>query len=225
VQTLLNAYTQANSSGTADSTSAASNSTGGTSSELFTTLLVAQIKNQDPLNPSDPSQFVNQLTQLSQMEALQNLVSQDQSNGSVMQSMQVMALGAQVGSQVTVASSSLTLGTDPVQGSFQLQSGANSVAVVLTDAAGNGHRIDLGTQAAGQVDFSIDPSSLGLPAGQYGLRVDTSTQEAPSVDVVGTLQSVKLGSSGNVVVHVAGIGDVSPTQIDGFYGRSTSQGG
>ena len=43
------------------------------SKEMFTKLLVAQIQNQDPLEPSDPSQFVQQLTQLSQTEAMQNL--------------------------------------------------------------------------------------------------------------------------------------------------------
>ncbi|RZI59199.1 MAG: hypothetical protein EOP37_12495, partial [Rubrivivax sp.] len=42
-------------------------------SSLFTTLLVAQIKNQDPLSPQDPSQFVSQLTQLSQVESMQKL--------------------------------------------------------------------------------------------------------------------------------------------------------
>jgi len=36
--------------------------------DMFTKLLVAQIRNQDPLSPTDPSQFVNQLTQLSQTE-------------------------------------------------------------------------------------------------------------------------------------------------------------
>jgi len=36
--------------------------------EMFLTLLVAQLKNQDPLNPSDPTEFTGQLTQYSILE-------------------------------------------------------------------------------------------------------------------------------------------------------------
>ena len=45
-------------------------STGGItpSKDLFLQLLVAQIKNQDPLNPSDGTQFVAQLAQFSELE-------------------------------------------------------------------------------------------------------------------------------------------------------------
>lgn len=36
--------------------------------DMFLRLLVAQIQNQDPLSPMDPSQFVSQLAQFSEME-------------------------------------------------------------------------------------------------------------------------------------------------------------
>jgi flagellar basal-body rod modification protein FlgD len=36
----------------------------------FLTLLVSQLKNQDPLNPTDSNQFVSQLTSYSQLEQL-----------------------------------------------------------------------------------------------------------------------------------------------------------
>jgi flagellar basal-body rod modification protein FlgD len=38
--------------------------------ETFLQLLVAQIKNQDPLQPTDGIQFVTQLAQFSQLEQL-----------------------------------------------------------------------------------------------------------------------------------------------------------
>jgi flagellar basal-body rod modification protein FlgD len=37
---------------------------------VFLKLLISQLKNQDPLNPSDPMQFVTQLAQFSQLETL-----------------------------------------------------------------------------------------------------------------------------------------------------------
>jgi flagellar basal-body rod modification protein FlgD len=38
--------------------------------QMFITLLVAQLKNQDPLNPTDGVQFLSQLTQISSVEQL-----------------------------------------------------------------------------------------------------------------------------------------------------------
>src|SRR5277367_6378 len=44
-----------------------------TSEATFLQLLVAQIQNQDPLNPTDSIQFVGQLVQFSQLEQLLNI--------------------------------------------------------------------------------------------------------------------------------------------------------
>ena len=44
--------------------------TNDASKDMFLRLLVAQIQNQDPLNPMDPTQFVSQLAQFSSMEQL-----------------------------------------------------------------------------------------------------------------------------------------------------------
>ena len=48
----------------------------------FLTLLVSQLKNQDPLNPSDSTQFVGELAQFSSLEQLINI---NQSVGSIQQ--------------------------------------------------------------------------------------------------------------------------------------------
>jgi len=59
-------------SGSSSSSSSASSSTAGgnpaPSEEVFLQLLVSQIKNQDPLNPTDSTQFVSQLAQFSELE-------------------------------------------------------------------------------------------------------------------------------------------------------------
>jgi flagellar basal-body rod modification protein FlgD len=50
--------------------SGASTSLGGSapSEQMFLQLLVAQLKNQDPLSPTDSTQFVSQLAQFSELE-------------------------------------------------------------------------------------------------------------------------------------------------------------
>ena len=44
-----------------------------TSEQTFLQLLIAQIKNQDPLNPTDSIQFVGQLVQYSELEQLMGI--------------------------------------------------------------------------------------------------------------------------------------------------------
>jgi flagellar basal-body rod modification protein FlgD len=55
-------------SSTSSGTAASSGGTPAPSEEVFLQLLVSQIKNQDPLNPTDSTQFVSQLAQFSELE-------------------------------------------------------------------------------------------------------------------------------------------------------------
>jgi flagellar basal-body rod modification protein FlgD len=54
-------------------TKTASPSTTQVSKNMFLQLLVAQIKNQDPMNPSDGVQFLTQLAQFQQLENGMNM--------------------------------------------------------------------------------------------------------------------------------------------------------
>lgn len=191
----------------------------GSISSMFTTLLVAQIKNQNPLEPTDPSQFVNQLTQLSQMEALQKLSDQGVSNAAALGSLQALALGGQVGSQVTVKSDSVTLGSEPVQIGFALGSNSTRTTLVLTGSDGRQKSVELGSHNAGDVAYRIDPAALGLAPGRYTMAVQTSSQESPSLEVTGTLSSVQLSSTGAALVNVTGVGQLGSGALTRFNGK------
>jgi flagellar basal-body rod modification protein FlgD len=69
------AQTQAQAAGgTSGSSTSTANSVGSlTSEQTFLQLLVAQIQNQDPLNPTDSIQFVGQLVQYSELEQLMGI--------------------------------------------------------------------------------------------------------------------------------------------------------
>lgn len=192
---------------------------GGDISDLFVKLLVAQIRNQNPLEPTDPAAFVNQLSQLSQVEALRLLADQGTASASAMASMQVITLGAQVGSAVTVQSSQVQLDTAPVQVGFTLASPSTKTTLVLTGAGGQKHRIELGTQPMGELATAVDPAALGLAPGSYALNVETSTGEVPPTSVTGLLSNVQIGSNGAAMVQVAGVGQVAASSITGFHGR------
>jgi flagellar basal-body rod modification protein FlgD len=74
----------ANTISSLSATTAATESTGSAapkanqdvSKEAFMQLLVAQIKNQNPLNPTDGVQFLSQLAQFSELEQLINIKSE-----------------------------------------------------------------------------------------------------------------------------------------------------
>jgi flagellar basal-body rod modification protein FlgD len=66
---ITNAITAANTNVSSLSNNAAT-SNSGSERDLFMTLLVAQLKNQDPLAPQDGAQFVAQLAQFNSLDQL-----------------------------------------------------------------------------------------------------------------------------------------------------------
>jgi flagellar basal-body rod modification protein FlgD len=70
-----NAHVSTSSSGSSSSSASTAASSGGVSADegTFLTLLVSQLKNQDPLSPTDSTQFVSELAQFSQLEQMINI--------------------------------------------------------------------------------------------------------------------------------------------------------
>jgi flagellar basal-body rod modification protein FlgD len=217
----INGATAANGAGSAAAAGIAAN---GEIANMFTTLLVAQIKNQNPLEPTDPSAFVNQLTQLSQMEALQKLANQGSANAGMLASLQMLALGGQVGSTVQARVEQLNIDKAPIATRFSLNSTAAQASLVLTGRDGIERRIALGARAAGDNAFSLDPQQLGLPAGVYAVRVETETKELAGIEISAALSSVKLGAGGAVQLALGGsLAEVDPSALTQFNGRGAAQ--
>lgn len=190
--------------------------------DMFTKLLVAQIRNQDPLSPSDPATFVNQLSQLSQTEALENMTQTTAASAAMLQSLQVLTMGGQVGSQVSVETGRVELGDKPISGNVRLEGASTLTHVVLTDVAGRQTRIELPPHGIGGQEFTIDPARLGLPAGKYSIAAESSDGTKPAVEINGRLNSVRLDASGGILMQVAGVGEVEPGWITGFHGKNNS---
>lgn len=203
-----------NGSSGAASTAIAGN---GEVSQLFTKLLIAQIRYQNPLEPTDPSEFVGQLTQLSQMEALQTLTRQSAASAGMLESLQVLGLGAQVGSQISVAAERVMLADEPVQGRVTLPDYAESASIVLENS-GMKRRIELGAAKAGDLSFTIDPAELGLPPGSYTVRIEVDGAPGPAVELFGELQGVRVTATDGVVLQVAHLGAVPSQFVTGFHG-------
>ena len=148
----------------------------------FLTLLVAQMKNQDPMNPMDSSQMTSQLAQISSVQGIQNLNTSITSLLGQMGALQTLDSTNLVGHTALVNGSSLDFsdGT-PTGGGYQLPSNVDGGAITIRNASGlvvaqlpltgtqaglsvfawNGAQTD-GTQARpGQYTFSVNASSGG----------------------------------------------------------------
>jgi len=68
------------------------------SGNTFLQLLVAQLKYQDPMNPTDPTQFMSQTAQMSEAANLSALMQSDQS---VLSDIGTLASTSMIGKQVT----------------------------------------------------------------------------------------------------------------------------
>jgi len=191
------------------------------SSQLFMSLLIAQIQNQDPLSPMESKDFVQQFAAMSQVQSMESLASMTSASTAVQESLLIVGLGGQVGNEVSVASDQVTLGQDVVSGAFVLDGAVKDATVVLKGGNGVTKKIALGAQDAGTVQFQIDPQALGLPSGSYALSVETSNGTAPSTELHGRLLGVRLDASGSVVLDVDGVGEVGTSDIVRFLGRAS----
>ena len=142
-------------------TSAAATRNAAGTEDRFLKLLVAQMKNQDPLNPMDNAQVTSQMAQINTVSGIEKL------NGTVdglnRQFVQMQALqGASlVGRDVVLAGDALAANdAGLVQGGFELPSATDTVNVEILNAGG--HVIDtveLGAQGAGRHGFEWIPKA------------------------------------------------------------------
>jgi flagellar basal-body rod modification protein FlgD len=165
--------------------------------DAFLKLLVAQLKNQDPLKPQDNAQFVAELAQFSSLE--QSMGINDRLDLLAAQNAglaNAQAVGL-VGSVATVRGSMVTVdGTGVGTGiGFSLSAKSNSTIVTVRNQSGQVVRtLDVGERNAGFVSLTWDGRDDAgniQPAGTYVIGVEAQ-------DAVGTPISVSQETSGKV---------------------------
>jgi flagellar basal-body rod modification protein FlgD len=72
---LLSARSSSTSSSSSSDSTSSSSSSGLATKNMFLKLLVQQIKCQDPLNPTDSTEFVSQLAQFTELEQVMSISS------------------------------------------------------------------------------------------------------------------------------------------------------
>jgi len=148
--------------------------------DMFMRLLLAQIENQDPLKPTDQTDFVAQLAQFSSLEGIQNLSNSVQDIGAMYRSSQALQATALVGREVLVTGQVgyLEQGGE-ISGLIEGDQAAGDVMMVIKDASGQvvANR-DLGNIGSAETPFSWDgtDNSGGIvTSGIYVYAMKTST--------------------------------------------------
>ena len=143
--------------------------------DRFLKLLIAQMKNQDPLNPLDNAQVTSQMAQINTVQGIAQLNASVANMLTQFQGAQAISLG---GRQVLVEGNSLTLAKNAdgmaAKGGVDLSQDAERVTVDIKDAKGNViTQLNLGAQTAGPSSFNwngaIDKSVAA--AGKYTVEV------------------------------------------------------
>ena len=167
----------------------------------FIQLLVAQVKNQDPSKPLEPSQFMNQLAQFSTVNGIQDLNTSFNSLAGQLTSDQALQAAGLVGRNILIPGGDAVIEEGgSVKGSITLPADAADVTVKVVNTQGVEVRtLSMGSAKAGQLQFQWDgfeDDGSVAPAGQYLIRAEAlsgSERVAIEVDLEKKVNSVTLG--------------------------------
>jgi flagellar basal-body rod modification protein FlgD len=164
--------------------------------DRFMTLLVSQMKNQDPLNPLDNAQVTSQLAQLSTVTGIDKLNTTLETMMSNAQSSQSLQASSLIGHEVLVAGSQIHFNGTSGNFGVELPASTDSLNITISDSAGNKLRqLSLGKQSEGIVPLSWDGySDTGTRAtsGDYQFTVSATT--AGQKAIVNTLSMEQVNS-------------------------------
>ena len=196
-------------------------STGATDAahDRFMTLLVTQMKNQDPLNPMDNAQMTSQLAQLSTVSGIEKLNDTMQTMINSVQSSQTFQAAGMLGRNVMVPGNTLQLSANSSQFGIELPNDVDQLAVSIKDSAGNVIKeMSLGPQTAGLLPLNwngYSDSGTNMQDGKYFVSVSAkaggvaATASTLSLDQVSGISNTSLG----MTLDLKTLGSVSMNQI------------
>lgn len=191
----------------------------------FLKLMVAQMKNIDPLNPDSQQggEFLTQMAQFSSTQSMSNMEASIEKLTSSLQSNQALQASALVGRKVLVKNSTMNLGAEgDVKASINALPGLKNLTASIYSSSGELIKtipIDQPT-TSGNLEFSwdgTDKNNERVNSGAYTVKVSGSyngqTVSVPTMSYA-NVDSVTLGQNGDgLKLNVAGIGAVSLNDV------------
>jgi flagellar basal-body rod modification protein FlgD len=177
--------------------------------DRFLTLLVTQLRNQDPLSPMDNAQITTQLSQISTVSGIDKLNATMSSLAAALATSQSMASTSMIGRQVVAPGSTLTLADKHAGAALELAEAADQVTVTIMGPAGDVvRRLELGPSAAGMKAFTWEGNAQNGSAakdGNYTFKVDAvraGKAVGATTHIVGTVTGIGVsGQDPSVIVN------------------------
>lgn len=186
----------------------------------FMTLLVTQLKNQDPLNPMDNAQMTSQMAQINTVSGINQLNTTLQALSASMTPNQTVQAASMIGHGVLVPGSGVDLVSgSPGLGGFSLPGATDSTKVAIYDSKGAlVNTLDLGAQPSGIAKWQwngTDSTGAAVPAGSYTFKVNATlagNAVAATNLQYGTVNSVTQGSAG-LTLSVGSLQNIALNQV------------
>lgn len=195
--------------------------------EDFLALMVAQLKNQDPFKPMDPSQYVGQLAQFSSVSGISAMSNQISSLTSSLRGNQVLDGASLIGRTVIAPGSEIYLDTPDnenrilPQGMVDVPAGSSSVQLVVKDSTGATVRTQALEATRGTHGFAWDgttDSGTHAKAGTYKIEVIAkvgNTSRSLATSVAAAVTSVALDpATGSLVLTTDPLGDIEMSDVE-----------
>lgn len=180
------------------------------SEDRFLKLLVAQLANQDPMNPLDNAQMTSQMAQISTVSSVEQVNKSLQGLAGQLASMQALQAGSLVGRDVMIEGNRLAIHDGKASGAVDLDLPADKVVVDILSAGGQViESFNLGALGAGRQPFTWDAKSR---TNAEGLSYRVTATKGSTVVTHRTLvqdRVVSVGSdNGAMLVQLRGLGNV-----------------
>lgn len=163
----------------------------------FLTLLVTQLKNQDPLKPTDNTEFVSQLAQFSQLEQTAKQADLLQKSLDAQAATLQFTLLPMVGRKISIEQPLVQLGAGPASISYELEKSAAKVRLTIMDEQNRVIRTldSSGTQAGlNQVSWDgKDDKGAVVSAGVYQYKIAAVDSQGAAVAAKGRAQLAVTG--------------------------------
>ena len=188
----------------------------------FMDLMIAQLKNQNPLEPQDNGEFISQLAQFSSLEEMQGLSQSVDDVASQFRSTQALQASAMVGRTVLAPSEVGILGAEgEITGTVEVPASTGGLRISIESQNGERVRqIDMGASQAGVASFKwdgTDGNGNALPPGPYRIVAEgsyPSGTEQLATRVSANVDSVSLGQGGKVTLNLAGMGSIALSDVE-----------
>lgn len=187
----------------------------------FMKLMIAQMENQNPLEPQDNGEFISQLAEFSSLEEMQKISGSVNNFSTQFQSSQALQASAMVGRTVLVpASSSPLSNAGTISGVVDLEATTSALNISIFNGSGElVNQFDLGQQAAGTVPFVWDgTNSEGdqMPFDNYTIKAQASrsgsTEQATTL-LSANVNSVSIAQGGGISLNLSGMGAIPLEQV------------